>query len=196
MKTDRSTSPAPVTGASRPGSRAETRRPFHLGVAMGLCAGVYAGSLTVVTVLQIDHDRALIADRAPVSDAIALLGAHNDRMATAIETAGGTFQEEAAKYDGVAQGVMDLDSVVKRLTAKVAAIKGTASRLPTTLYIPTAAQSSGGGGGTPRTTSSGGTTKVSTGGGGTATVSLPKVSAPKPKPAPPPAQASTGASGG
>jgi hypothetical protein len=178
---------APVTPAARPAAKAEPRRPYHIGVAVGLCAGVYAGSLTAVTVLQIDRDRALIADRAPVGEAIGLLAGHNDRMTKAIEAADTEFRRAADGYDGVSRGAVDLDTAVKRLTARVAAITGSAGKLPDSLRLPTV--TSGGGGGA----SSGGG-KASSGGGssGSGSISLPK---PRPAP-PPPANATTGASGG
>jgi hypothetical protein len=170
--------PLPPAATGRQGPKAEPRRPYHIGVAVGLCAGVYAGSLTAVTVLQIDRDRALIADRAPVGEAIELLGRHNDRMATEIEVAGAAFQRAAEGYDGVAQGVTDLDVAVQRLTVRVAAIKGSAMRMPDAIALPPIGHS-------------GSNTKSSGGGGSAGSISVPK-----PKPAPPPVNASTGASGG
>jgi hypothetical protein len=180
MSNHPSTSPAPTTVATtavRGGSRPEARRPYHVGVAIGLCAGVYAGSLTAVTVLQIDRDRDLIRDRAPVAEAIELLARHNDRMATEIDAAGEAFQQAADGYEGVAAGVTNLDTAVKRLTARVAAIKGSTMQLPDALSLPPVTRIGGG------SSSSGG------GSGGS-------VTKPKPKPAPPPTQGSTGASGG
>jgi hypothetical protein len=164
-------------------TKAEPRRPYHIGVAVGLCAGVYAGSLAAVTVLQIDRDRALIADRAPVNEAIGLLAGHNDRMTKAIEAADTEFRRAAQGYDGVSQGALDLDTAVKRLTARVAAITGSAGKLPDSLRLPTVSSSGGGGGGG----------KASTGGSSRSG----SISLPKPRPAaPPPANATTGASGG
>jgi hypothetical protein len=171
----------PTAAVRRQIPKAEPRRPVHLGVAVGLCAGVYAGSLTAVTVLQIDRDRALIADRAPVGEAIELLGRHNDRMATEIEVTGTAFQHAAESYDGVARGVLDLDTAVQRLTARVAAIKGSAMRIPDVIALPPVGHNGSSG------------SKSSGGGGSSGSGS---VSVPKPKPAPPPVHGSTGASGG
>lgn len=171
-----------TTGKPRPGTTAEPRRPYHVGVAMGLCVGVYAGSLAVVTILQIDQDRATITDRAPVGEAIDMLGRHNDRMAAEIEVAGGAYAHAADGYDGVARDVNDLDSAVRRLTARVAAIKGSAMQIPDAISLPAV----------PRAARVGGTGNGSSGGGG----SSGSTSKPKPKPTPPPAHGSTGASGG
>jgi hypothetical protein len=170
--------PGGDTPAPRPVAKAEPRRPYHIGVAVGLCAGVYAGSLTAVTVLQIDRDRALIADRAPVSEAIGLLAAHNERMAGAIEAADTEFRRAAQGYDGVSRDAVDLNTAVQRLTARVAAITGSAMKLPDNLRLPSVG--SNGSGGKP------------SGGGSSGSISMPK---PRPAP-PPPSNATTGASGG
>jgi hypothetical protein len=149
---------------------------------MGLCAGVYAGSLTAVTVLQIEHDRALIQDRAPVGEAIEILGRHNDSMASEVDVAGGAFERAAERYDGVAKGVLDLDEAVQRLALRVAEIKGSAMQIPNAIsllpVIRVAPRSAGGSGSSGGSGSAGSRTN------------------PKPKPAPPPADGSTGASGG
>jgi outer membrane murein-binding lipoprotein Lpp len=148
---------------------------------MGLCVGAYAGSLAVVTVLQIDHDRATIIDRAPVGEAIDMLGRHNDRMSAEIEVAGGEFARAADRYDGVARDVNDLDSAVRRLTARVAAIKGSAMQIPDAINLPAV----------PRAVRGGGTGNGSSGGSGSGSTSKPK-----PKATPPPTHGSTGPSGG
>jgi len=175
MSDQASTGPAPAAPAAKGGVKPEPRRPYHVGVAIGLCAGVYAGSLTAVTVLQVDRDRNLTRDRAPLADAIDLLGRHNDRMAIEIDAAGEAFRQAADDYEGVAAGVTDLDTAVKHLTARVAAIKGSTMKLPDALTLPPV-------------------TRI--GGGGSSGASGGSVAKPRPKPAPPPTQGTTGASGG
>jgi hypothetical protein len=128
--------------------------------------------------LQVARDRTLIRDRAPVGEAIELLARHNDRLTTEIDAAGVAFQTAADGYEGVAAGVTDLDTAVRKLTVRVAAIKGSTTQIPDALSLPPILRVGSG--------SSGG------GGGG----STGSVSKPKPKPAPPPTQGSTGASGG
>lgn len=189
--------PAKAIPAVR-GIQASARRPYHIGVAMGLCAGLYAGSLAAVTVLQINQDRSLIEDRAPVSEAIALLGQHNDQTATAIDAASGAFQKAADGYDGLNRGAASLDAAVKKLTARVAAIKGGATGLSNALLLPSVGGTvrSYTGGGSSGGSSSGGT-KVgggSSGGGGSSTpIAIPR---PRPVPPPPPVHGGTGPSGG
>jgi hypothetical protein len=148
----------------------ETRRPYHVGVALGLTAGIYAGSLAAVSMLQFDHDRVLIADRRPVSDAIALLGRHHDEMAARLEQAGAVFGDASLRYDDLATGLQALHADVVDLSGKLAKINRLA-----------AIDASGLGG----VTRSGGT--------------LPSVARSAPRSrgqsAPPPASATTGGSG-
>lgn len=150
---------------------AETRRPYHLGVALGLTAGVYACSLAAVSLLQIDRDRALIADRQPVNDAIELLGRHHDDMAADLDRAGAVFEDASSRYGALAGDLQELHSDVVRLSKKLQAINGL-----------TAVNGAGLGG------------VVLRGGGGT----LPSVSKSAPKSgggSKPPANGTTGASG-
>lgn len=84
---------------------AESKRPYHVGVALGLTAGIYAGSLAAVSMLQFGHDRGLIADRQPVSDAIELLGRNHDEMAFSLERAGGAFEDASTRYAELAAGL-------------------------------------------------------------------------------------------
>jgi hypothetical protein len=162
--------------AGRTAPKPDSRRPYHVAVAIGVCAGVYAGSLTAVTILQVNHDRALARERAPVAEAIDLLGRHNDRMAREIDRADSTFARAAAGYDGIAQSVLDVDSSIERLSLRVAEIKGSAMRIPDSLALPKVSRVSSG-----RSGGSSGSSSTTT---------------PPSKTAPPPTQGTTGASGG
>ncbi len=115
---DRATPTPPV--ARRPS--AETRRPYHVGVALGLTASVYAGSLAAVSLLQIERDRGLIADRQPVSDAIVMLGRHHDEMASSLGQAGTVFEEASKRYDKVAADYQKLHIALVSLGRKLQAI--------------------------------------------------------------------------
>ncbi len=112
---------APAPPATRRPS-AETRRPYHLGVALGLTASVYAGSLAAVSLLQIEHDRGLIVDRQPVSDAIVMLGRHHDEMASSLEQAGTDFEDASKRYGKVAADYQKLHTALVSLGRKLQAI--------------------------------------------------------------------------
>jgi uncharacterized membrane protein YgcG len=171
--------------AAKPTPKPEPRRPYHVGMSIGMCAGVYAGSLAVVSMLQIDHDQAVIRDRAPIGEAIELLGSQNEVMSSKIDVAVYGYRHASDRYDIVAQGVVGLQSAVERLSTRVQDIKGSAMKLPDAIALPPIPRdrvaSSGGGNGSSGSSGSGSGSSTSN---------------PKPKPAPPPTDGSTGASGG
>jgi len=90
----------------------ESKRPYHLGVAVGLTTGAYAFSLLATSTLQIQHDRALIADREPVEAAISVLGSNHDEMEPRLEAARSRYTEGA---DGYGALVTRLDALRDRL---------------------------------------------------------------------------------
>jgi hypothetical protein len=106
--------------AARPGT--DSKRPYHLGVALGLSAGIYAGSLAAVSMLQFEHDRDLIADRAPVRDAIELLGRNHDAMAASLDRAGAAYEGASARYAELATGLEALHADVVGLSDKLVTI--------------------------------------------------------------------------
>jgi len=170
----------------------EPKRPYHLGVAIGVTTGAYALSLMAASTLQIQQDRALIADREPMQAAITVLGSHHDAMEPRLEEARARYSDGAdgygsltARLDTLRQRLAAMDKTVAgierdggTLAARVPAIPGVASR---------PAQGASG-------RSSGG---ASTGGGSTGAVTTaPRAVPPAPKPvAKPPVSGSTGASG-
>ena len=100
----------------------DSKRPYHVGVALGLTASIYAGSLAAVSMLQFEHDRSLIADRQPVSDAIALLGQHHDAMTDDLERAGVVFEDASLRYEALATGLQALHADVVALSDTLARV--------------------------------------------------------------------------
>lgn len=184
----------PSTPAARPASAG--RRPIHVIVAMGLGTGVYAFSLATVTALQAATDRELIADRAPVGEAIDLLGNSHDRLTQNLEVARVRYVVAADGYSAIAGGLEELRGRLDRLASALAEMEGMAidSRTLALLNAPPTKSGSGSshssGSGSGTTTKPAGGTGGSTGSGGTVTV------APPPPPVvPPTTQGTTGASG-
>lgn len=171
------TSPVPAKTPAPARAKApvkEPRRPYHLGVAIGLSAGVYATSLAAVTVLQIDQDKQTAADRQPVGDAISMLGSHNDHLAAGLSDARSVFDEASRGYGSVVDDIGELQIAVANLGKLVGRIEGTSTdfQLPSMVRLPSISRSGSGSG-------SGSTS-----------------SKPAAKPAPPPpANGGTGASG-
>jgi hypothetical protein len=135
-----------------------------------------------VTQIQVDTDRALIADRLPAQQAIELLGAHHDRMSGQLDLARQLYADGASVYDDMTAQLGTVDSGIERLAQTLAAIETLSASLPEGFSlprVPTLPTRSTGTGGSIRPPST-----------------VPKV-APAPTPAPPPpTSATTGASGG
>jgi hypothetical protein len=175
--------PTTTAGTARPAvaarsGTADTRRPYHVGFALGLSAGVYAVFLTSVSMLQFGHDRALIADRQPISDAITVLGRHNDEMAASLGEAGAVFEAASGHYADLAVAMQELHDDLVKLSRRLGRISELA-RIDRSGLAAVGGVSVGG---------------VSVGG----TVAAAPVARSAPKPgnvAPPPVTTTTGASG-
>jgi hypothetical protein len=170
----------PVAG--RP--KADAKRPYHVGVAIGLTTGVYAMSLLATTRLQIENDRALIADRSPVEAAISALGDHHQWMGDQLDEARVQYAIGTAGYDALRSQLVAMDKRLAKLDQVVVAVEKLTASLPMTLNLgsyraPSGHSSSVGGG------------HSSSGGSSTRLPPAP----PPPKAAPPPAGGTTGASG-
>jgi hypothetical protein len=143
--------PESSSAAPRRATATEPRRPYHLGVVIGVSAGIYAASLTGVTLVQIEQDRRLVADREPVSAAIDALTDHHDTMEASLASARAIYDEASARYGAVVKGASALHAAVDRLGRRVAAIEGTtvtsggSFRLPAAPGKPSAGSASGGG---------------------------------------------------
>jgi hypothetical protein len=120
----------------------DSRRPYHLGVAIGLSAGVYASSLAVVSILQIEQDGHVAADRRPVGDAISILGVHNDAMESDLQAARSVFDEASVRYGSVVSDIGELHVAVKQLGKTIVRIEGTSTdfRLPSMVSLPSVPQ--------------------------------------------------------
>lgn len=133
------TEPAPGRPESRPvpGKRTpERRHPLHLAVALGVSAGVYAGSLALVSALQAEQEASLAADRAPALDALAALRAANDRLAAEVDRATQAYRVAGDGYQRVAGDLGRYDAGLGRLASSVAAVAGAAVDLPANAPLP------------------------------------------------------------
>jgi hypothetical protein len=167
----------------------DPKRPYHIGVAIGVTTGAYAFSLMAASTLQIQHDRALIADREPVAAAISVLSDHHDDMTSRLDLARAAYTDGA---DGYSALVTRLDALHARLTAMdktVTAIERANGALAAN--VPGAPGSVSRSGSGSSGASSGGTSG-SKGSGPSAPRTVP--AAPPPV-AQPPTSGSTGASG-
>lgn len=172
-----------MTTSDRPRPATDPRRPYHVGVAIGLTTGVYAMSLLAATSMQIEQDRAVIADRDPVRAAIDALGEHHDEMEVRLLQARLRYQQGTEGYQALSDRLAVLEARLSATDKSVSAAEELGASLPSDLSVP----------GVTRTTRRGGSTGGgSSNGGGSTKVKLPP---PPAAAAPPPTSGSTGASG-
>lgn len=164
---------------------ADPKRPYHVGVAIGLTTGIYAASLFAAARLQIASDRELIEDRTPVEAAISALGDHHDWMDGRLEDARAQYAIGTTGYDALRARLAALDQRLSQLDKVVDRVEKIGATLPASLNLPalTTPRSSGGG------TSSAGQSSS----GGSKPKRLP--AAPAAPPPPPATGGTTGASG-
>jgi len=130
------TSHRPAPAAARKPASSEPRRPYHIGVLVGLSTGMYALSLAAVTTLQVASDQALIEEREPVRDAIGLLADHHDRMAARLDAANRRYEEASGGYDDLADRLATVHEEIEGLGRTVTTIEGSAFALPGSLDLP------------------------------------------------------------
>jgi hypothetical protein len=178
----------PMPDAGKP-RQPDTKRPYHVGVAVGVSAGVYAASMLATTQWQIEDDRALIADRRPVQTAIDLLDGHHDRLEIRLDRARLEYTAGATGYDSIADRVVRLGERLQAMDRTVRGIERLSASLSVDLSLPAVAVR-GRGGVASSSARSGGN-------GGGSRGSVKPAPAPAPVAAkPPPVSGNTGASGG
>ena len=169
---------------------ADPKRPYHVGVAIGVTTGAYALSLLAASTLQIQHDQALIVDRQPMAAAIDVLGSTHDEMETRLEAARARYADGTDGYGALIARLDKMRNRLAKMGQTVAGIEQDSGWL---------AASVPGTGGLSRgvTRSTGSTTSRSTGGSSTGSVATAPRSVPAAPAAaaPPPVSSTTAASG-
>ena len=114
----------------------EARRPFHLGVFLGLSAGAYAISLAAVTAFQAQSELVVAADRAPAARAIAELAAGHDTLESRASIAGQAYGRASVAYDAVGRTLSDVEVRLSDLAGVVGEVDGAANALPDRVALP------------------------------------------------------------
>jgi hypothetical protein len=144
-----------------PPRRTSARLPVHLVVIGGLTTAAYAISLAAVTSLQVAGDRALIAARDPVRQAIGRLSRSYDHLESAVASSRGRYMSAADRYGDVSGAAGDLQLELEALAEMIGEIEGSVASVPTRLSLPAVPQAAPGPAGQPpkshaRTGASGG----------------------------------------
>jgi hypothetical protein len=114
----------------------DTRRPLHVGVFVGLSAGVYALGLAGVTALQAQSEAAIAADRIPTADAISQLASQNASLEASARRAGFAYDRAMRAYDRIGQTMAEVEGRLGELAATVQAVDGASRALPDRVALP------------------------------------------------------------
>jgi hypothetical protein len=114
----------------------DARHPLHVGVYVGLSAGVYALSLAGVTALQARSEAAIAADRLPTAYAISQLAAQNDSLEANARRAGLAYGRAVGAYDRVGQAMAEIEGRLGELAETVQAVEGASRALPDRVAVP------------------------------------------------------------
>jgi len=117
---------------------AASRPLLHLPIYAAACTGLYAGSLSLVTMLQADHNASLTRDEAPLLDAVSRAGAARRAAEDAVTSASGALGTASDRYANATTLSAQLDAAMANLAAKVANVTGVSTSLPATTRLPTA----------------------------------------------------------
>lgn len=120
---------------------AETRRPIHIGIAVGVSASVYALSLAAVTGLQSSQNAGTAAAYGPVSSAVDGLDSANADLEARLDAARAAFDSSATAFSGVVAKVPGFEARLKALAGTVTKIRGTSISMPSGGSIPRVAGS-------------------------------------------------------
>jgi hypothetical protein len=115
---------------------AEVKRPYHLGVLLGLSAGAYAASLAGVTFLQASSEAATVAVRAPAMEAVDEMAAANDRLEQTLIALRDRLIAAGDDYGVAAASLAALQTQLETFSTTVGAIEGQSLRLPTRISLP------------------------------------------------------------
>lgn len=116
--------------------RLDGRHPYHVGVFLGLSAGLYAVSLAGVTALQSGSDQAVAAERATSAAAIEAMKAGHDDLDRRVSAAVASYQSATAAYQRTADALAALETELGKASASVAGVTGSAASVPAQLSLP------------------------------------------------------------
>ena len=114
------------------------RTPLHLPITAAICTGLYAGSLSLVTLLQTEHDAGTARANAPLGEAAARAEAEREAAARSLSQASAALRAATDVYANATDASLALDAALQELAARVEAATGAAARLPTAVRLPSA----------------------------------------------------------
>ncbi len=115
---------------------AETRRPIHLGIAVGVSASLYAVSLAAVTGLQSTANRQASDAYAPAVASMDQLDGANGDLAARLDAARTAFNASVSSFSEVVARVPGFEARLKALAGTVTKIHGASVSMPTGAALP------------------------------------------------------------
>jgi hypothetical protein len=122
---------------------ADQRRPYHLGVTIGLTAGLYAVSLAGVTALQAIQDADIAAAQAPTADLVGRLSTGHDDLEARVDAITASFNEAAGSYGNFGSSLDRLEAGLRSIGRRVAGVQGASISIPGGGSMPTVGRSTG-----------------------------------------------------
>jgi hypothetical protein len=114
----------------------ETRRPIHLGIAVGVSASLYAVSLAAVTGLQSGQNAQTSSAYAPLVSSVDQVDGANADLAARLDAARAAFDASAGSFSDVVAKVPGFETRLKALAGAVTKIRGTSVSMPTGGALP------------------------------------------------------------
>ena len=114
-------------------------RPLlHLPVYAAACTGLYAGSLALMTMLQAQHDAAVVLDQAPLMHAVSSAESARRGTEEAVFAASSALGTASDHYADATALSAQVDAAMAAFAKQVAAVTGVAGRLPSSIRLPAA----------------------------------------------------------
>ena len=114
------------------------RTSLHLPITAAICTGLYAGSLSLVTVLQAEHDAGTARANAPLGEAAARVEAGREAAGRSLRAASAALQAASDRYADTTEASGALDAALQQLAASVEVVTGAAAHLPASVRLPSA----------------------------------------------------------
>lgn len=115
---------------------AETRRPIHLGIAVGVSASLYAVSLAAVTGLQSTQNDQTSVALTPFATSADGIDQANGDLEARLVAARAAFDASASSFSDIASAVPGFEARLKALAGTVAKVHGTSVSMPSGVAIP------------------------------------------------------------
>lgn len=114
-------------------------RPLlHLPAYAAACTGLYAGSLALMTMLQAQHNAAVVLDQAPLIDAVTSAESARRGTEEALRAASGALGSASGHYADASALSAQVDAAMAAFAKQVAAVTGVAGSLPSSVRLPAA----------------------------------------------------------